>query len=266
MRLLPLTAALTLALCLPASAHRVWMLPSSTVLSGGDSWVTFDAAVSNDLFVFEHVPMRLDGLAVTGPDGASVPHENAATGKFRSTFDLHMTKPGSYRAAIVNDGVTASYKLDGAQKRWRGKAENLAKELPAGAQEVKVMKVLQRTETFVTVGKPSNAAFAPGGNGLELRFETHPNNLTAGETARFTVLLDGAPAAGIPVEVVRGGSRYRDKSEEMKLTSGADGSVSVTWAQAGLYWFGVEHQDDKSGIEGAKRRSVYNATFEVLPQ
>ena len=266
MRLLPLAAALTLALSVPASAHRAWMLPSSTVLSGGDAWVTVDAAISNDLFVFEHMPMRLDGLAVTGPDGQPVPHENAATGKVRANFDLHLVKPGSYRAAMVNDGLTASYKLDGAQKRWRGKAENLAKEIPAGAQEVKVTKVLQRTETFVTLGKPNAAAFVPGGSGLELRFETHPNSLTAGETARFTVLLDGTPAPGIPVEVVRGGSRYRDKSEEMKLTSGADGSVSVTWAQAGLYWFGAELQDDKSGIEGAKRRSVYNATFEVLPQ
>lgn len=266
MRLLPLAAALTLALSVPASAHRAWMLPSSTVLSGGDAWVTVDAAVSNDLFVFEHMPMRLDGLAVTGPDGTSVPNENAATGKFRSTFDLHLTRPGSYRAALVNDAVTASYKLDGAQKRWRGKAENLKRDLPAGAQDVRITKLLQRTETFVTVGKPNAAAFAPSGNGLELRFDTHPNALTAGETARFTVLLDGAPAAGIAVEVVRGGNRYRDRSEATTLTSGADGAVSVTWTQAGLYWFGAESQDDKSGIEGARRRSVYNATFEVLPQ
>lgn len=266
MRLPSLAAAMTLALSVPASAHRAWMLPSSTVLSGADAWVTVDAAISNDLFVFEHMPMRLDGLAVIGPDGQPVPHENAATGKVRANFDLHLTKPGSYRATVVNDGVTASYKLDGAQKRWRGKAENLAKEIPAGAQDVKVTKVLQRTETFVTLGKPSAAAFAPGGHGLALRFETHPNTLTAGETARFTVLLDGVPAPGIPVEVVRGGSRYRDKSEETKLTSGADGIVSVTWAQPGLYWFGAELQDDKSGIDGAKRRSVYNATFEVLPQ
>ncbi|KQP51479.1 ABC transporter permease [Methylobacterium sp. Leaf399] len=266
MRALSLAAVLSLALVLPASAHRVWMLPSSTVLSGGDAWVTFDAAVSNDLFVFEHVPMRLEGLAVTGPEGTALAHENAATGKFRSTFDIHLTKPGSYRAAIVNDGVTASYKLDGAQKRWRGKAEALKQALPAGAQDVKVTRVVQRTETFVTLGKPDATAFAPAGKGLELRFDTHPNNLTAGETARFTVLLDGAPAPGIAVEVVRGGSRYRDKSEEQKLTSGPDGVVSVTWAQAGQYWFGAEAQDDKSGIEGARRRSVYAATFEVLPQ
>ena len=60
-----------LAAPVAANAHRQWMLPSMTVLSGNDPWVTVDAAVSNDLFVFEHVPMRLDGLVITGPDGAA---------------------------------------------------------------------------------------------------------------------------------------------------------------------------------------------------
>ena len=57
--------ALALAVCLPlsAQAHRAWMLPSATVLSGEEPWITVDAAVSNDLFYFEHVPMRQIGRA-----------------------------------------------------------------------------------------------------------------------------------------------------------------------------------------------------------
>lgn len=266
MRRLTLAVLASLALAGPAAAHRVWMLPSSTVLSGADAWVTLDAAVSNELFVFEHVPLRLDGLTVTGPDGAPVTPENTATGKFRSTFDLHLTKPGSYRAAVTNEGLMASYKVGGQPKRWRGKADSMVREIPADAQDVKLTESIQRTETFVTVGKPNTAAFAPSGKGLELRFDTHPNNLAAGEAARFTLLLDGAPAPGIDVEVVRGGSRYRDKSEEVKLKSGPDGTVTVPFAQAGLYWFGAETQDDKAKTTGARRRAVYNATFEVLPQ
>ena len=56
--------ALTLAICLPlsAQAHRAWMLPSATVLSGEDPWITVDAAVSNDLFYFEHFPLRIQGI------------------------------------------------------------------------------------------------------------------------------------------------------------------------------------------------------------
>jgi hypothetical protein len=37
-------------LAVPAQAHRAWLLPSATVLSGTDAWVTVDAAISNDLF------------------------------------------------------------------------------------------------------------------------------------------------------------------------------------------------------------------------
>src|SRR5690606_38555813 len=78
-------AAATLAV-VPASAHRQWMLPSATVLSGDDVWVTVDAAISNDLFYFEHHPLRLDSVKAWAPDGSEAPIENQATGRYRSTF------------------------------------------------------------------------------------------------------------------------------------------------------------------------------------
>src|SRR3954465_15253003 len=98
---------LAVLLCAPltAEAHRVWMLPSATVLSGDDVWITVDAAVSNDLFYFEHFPLRIANLGgpsaevpgmrgragqltITAPDGSNVPHSNGATGRYRSTFDV----------------------------------------------------------------------------------------------------------------------------------------------------------------------------------
>ncbi|MFX7824668.1 hypothetical protein ABTK20_19955, partial [Acinetobacter baumannii] len=70
---------------------------------------------------------------------------------------------------VVNNGVFASYKVDGQQKRWRGTAETLAKEIPANATELKVTQMNSRVETFVTAGKPSKGALAPTGVGLELQ-------------------------------------------------------------------------------------------------
>jgi len=68
------TRIASIALALSASAavhaHNVWLLPSSTVLSKGD-WITVDAAVSNDLFFFNHRPLGLDNLVVTAPDGST---------------------------------------------------------------------------------------------------------------------------------------------------------------------------------------------------
>jgi hypothetical protein len=189
-------AALALAISLPLSAHahRQWLLPSATVLSGNDAWVTVDAAVSNDLFYFEHFPLRLDGLVVTAPDGKPAQAVNAATGKYRSTFDVQLSQPGTYKIAVVNNGVFASYKVDGQQKRWRGAAEALAKEIPANAQELKVTQVNSRVETFATAGKPTRAALAITGSGLEL----HPSQRPGGGRHRFLPAAAGRQAGARP--------------------------------------------------------------------
>lgn len=262
-------AVLALAALAPlaAHAHRQWLLPSATVLSGNDPWVTVDAAVSNDLFYFEHVPLRLDNLQVTAPDGSAVKAENAATGKYRSTFDLHLTQPGTYRVAVVNQGLFASYKVDGQAKRWRGSAENFAREVPANAQDLTVTQAEGRVESFITAGKPSDKGLRTTGRGLELAPITHPNDLVAGDTASFRLLLDGKPASNLKVEVVPGGIRYRDKLQEFSATTDADGKFSVKWPAPGMYWMEAEVRDDKATFKQAKsRRATYAVTVEVLPQ
>ncbi len=83
-----IAAALALSFAaIGAQAHSVWMKPSSTVLSKAD-WVTVDAAVSNDMFFFNHRPLGLDKLVITAPDGSTVEPKNAHKGELRSVFDL----------------------------------------------------------------------------------------------------------------------------------------------------------------------------------
>jgi uncharacterized GH25 family protein len=53
-----------------AMAHKAWLQPSETVLAGADPWVTVDAAVSNDLFYFNHVPLPLERLPSPRPMAA----------------------------------------------------------------------------------------------------------------------------------------------------------------------------------------------------
>src|SRR3546814_10235546 len=96
------------ALPFAAQAHKAFLLPSTTVLTESDHKITVDAAVSNDLFYFNHVPMRLDDLQITAPDGSSVAPENVATGAFRSVFDVPLAQPGTYRIESVSNGVSAS--------------------------------------------------------------------------------------------------------------------------------------------------------------
>ncbi len=265
-------AALTLSGA--AQAHRQWMLPSATSLSGNDSWVTVDAAISNDLFYFEHFPMRTNDVRVTEPDGSEGKIENAATGRYRSTFDVHLTKQGTYRIANVTTGMMGSYMLNGKRERLpRGTTKDkLASALPAGASDVTLIEAQNRNEIFVTLGAPSSTIFKPTGVGIEMVPVTHPNDLVSGEAASFQFLLDGKPAANLKVTVVPGGIRYRDALNQMDLVTDAQGKLTVTWPTPGMYWLnaslgggrGEGGAEGEAKPAGPQRRASYVTTLEVL--
>jgi len=263
-RLIATTLLFTLPLA--ANAHKAWLLPSATVATA-DQWITVDAAVSNDLFYFNHVPLRLNALSIIAPDGSSVAAHNTSTGKYRSTFDVQLQQSGTYKLAVVNQGMFATYEDGGTRRRWRGSPERFTTEVPANAKNLTVSQSQTRVETFVTAGAPTTRALAPSNIGLELVPVTHPNDLYAGEAASFRFLLDGKPAAALPVTVIPGGTRYRDNQEEMQLTTDEQGTLHITWPQPGMYWLEAQVQDANTSIAQARqRRASYVATFEVLPQ
>ena len=279
-RALALAAAATLALPLAAHAHRAWLLPSGTVYSGQQPWVSVDAAISNDIFYYEHNAAGLDNLVVIGPNGQPVQAENQAKGRYRSMFDVKLEQQGTYRIALVNDGLIASFKVGGETKRLRGSAESLAKDIPADATELRVSQNNSRVETFVTRGKPSTDALKPTGAGIELVAVTHPNDLVEGDTATFRFLDNGKPAAGYSATVILDGLRYRSELGEIRLDTDQNGEIQVKWPAAGMYWVNVA-PPRAPRVEGAPpappsgpagtlaepvRRSNYSLTLEVLPK
>jgi uncharacterized GH25 family protein len=229
------------AITVPAAyAHRAWMLPSSTVVSGEENWITVDAAISNDLFFFDHRPMSQIPL-VFQPDGSMGKIENHAVGQFRATFDVHLTQQGTYRIAVLSDTVFGRYTLNGEVKQLpRGtNRENLAAAIPAGATDVQTAEMTSRNEIYVTQGAPTLTIFKPTGRGIEMVPVTHPNDLIAGEGATFQFLLDGKPAGGLTVTAIPGGIRYRDAQNEIKATTDAQGKVTIKWPTAGMWWVNV---------------------------
>jgi uncharacterized GH25 family protein len=233
------TAAAMLALPAAVHAHRSWLLPSGTIYSAQQPWVTVDAAVSNDIFYYEHNAAGLDNLVVIGPDGQPVQAENQAKGRYRSMFDVKLDKQGTYRLALVNDALIASFKVGTETKRLRGTAESLAKEIPANAEDLRVSQSQNRVETFVTSGKPTTEALKPTNRGIELVPVTHPNDLVSGETATFRFLDNGKPAAGYSATVILAGLRYRSELGEIRLNTDDKGEIKVKWPAAGMYWVNV---------------------------
>ncbi|HEY5798696.1 MAG TPA: DUF4198 domain-containing protein [Burkholderiaceae bacterium] len=269
-----LLAVILTALAGHAHAHRPWLLPSSTFVDDKEAYITVDGAVSELLFDFDHMPLRIDNLKVYGPDGAVRALENTTIGKRRTTFDLKLAQPGTYKLALVNAVVMASYKAGGEEKRWRGTEEALAKEVPANAQDLVVNRSHARVETFVTSVKPDFAVFAPTNTGLEMVPVTHPNELRAGEPVRLRFLIDGKPVANLPLSLTPGGVRYRGVINEQRVETDAKGEVAVTLADAGMYMLAASHPAGQSAKTGQSaragtppaRRLSYSATLEVLPQ
>jgi uncharacterized GH25 family protein len=246
-------------------AARSWLLPSQTIVARSGGWVAFDAASADDLFSANQGALPLDQLSVAAPDGASVAPQNVGKGRSRSTFDLELRTPGTYRVAVAGDTVMARWEEDGKPKRWRGTPAEMAAGIPANAAKLEVEQLQRRVETFVTVGAPTD--LKPAGVGLELVPVRHPNDLYAGETAQFRFLLDGKPAANLGVEILAGGVRYRDSPGEQRLTTDASGAITVTWPAAGLYWLDAAIEDERASVPNVKkRRASYNGTFEVLTQ
>ena len=251
-----------------SEAARAWLLPSQTVLARSGGWVAVDAAQADDLFSVNQGAMQLENaLTVAGPDGAVVTPQNPYTGRSRSSFDLELRQPGTYRIAVADSMIMARWEgEDGKPKRWRGVATEMAANIPANAAKLEVELMQRRVEAFVTVGSPTDLKSAKG-EGLELVPLQHPNDLYAQETTRFRLLLDGKPAKNLEVEIVAGGTRYRDAPEEMTLKTDANGEFAVTWPEPGLYWLDAGIADEAANLPNVKKRRVsYNATFEVLPQ
>lgn len=276
--LLAAIGAATLAA--PAMAHRQWLLPSTTTLSDTNQYVTIDAAISNDLFYPDHVAMSPEMIKVWAPDGSAGTMENAAKARHRTTFDVKVDKPGTWKIGTEMSSVMGSFTLNGEQWRVGGRrgpppsagapARPMPKfvatpaEIPAGATDVKLTEVMSRNAIFVTAGAPSEDVFKPTGKGLEFQPITHPGALVSDEEGQFRFLVDGKPAAGVKVTVVPGSKKFRETEGAQELTTGADGVLRVTWPVPGMYWMSASLTDAKASAPRAtERRMSFTTTLEV---
>ncbi len=293
-----IVAAALIAVATPGLAHRGWLLPSATIFSGGDDWVTVDAAASNDLFFPDHRPMQLDGVKVWAPDGTEGKIQHPTVGQVRSTFDVQLDKPGTWKIGTAQAGVQGSFKVDGVEYRLGGRRPqapavtagagigaapggpapaaapvpqagprfvNSVDEIPANATDVQITESSSRNEIFATTGEPTATVFQPTNKGLEMVPVTHPSELVKGEPARFKFLVDGKPAQALKIAVLPGGKRYRDGDGAIEVTTGADGIAVVNFPEAGMFWLNTSLSDKSpSSPKATARRLSYTATLEVM--
>jgi len=272
-RLAPLALAVTALLPLTAHAHQTWLLANQTQFSVGREApvAAFDAAVSEDLFIFER-GLKLDMLRITGPDGKPLEAENRTSSRHRESFEVKLPMDGTYRISNVSAAIMGSYKQGGETKRFRTTQANLAKDVPADAEITSFTVTTTRQQTFVSREQAGKIAFAPEGEGLELLPLGAVTDLSHGDTTRFRLMLDGKPLPGATLRLLRDGNRYRYKLGEEPLKSDDKGEFTVTWTEPGRYLIGANFgerpaQGQPQGTRAAPlQRASLAATFEVLPK
>lgn len=269
-------ASAAVALAAPAQAHRNWLQPSATTFSGTDAWVSIDAAESSDVFLPVHRALGLAGMKVWAPDGSPGRIQNGVDGHFRTSFDVQLDQPGTWAIGMATYRVFGSFKMNGEE--WRlgrfgrpgapgtqVKSVATIAEIPAGATDIKISEMSGRNLVFVTAGAPTTTVFKATGKGLEMEPITHPDELVSNETAKFRYLVDGKPAAGLPVVILPAGKRYIEGQDEIDLSTGADGVLTVKWPRPGMYWIGAAITDQHPSEPRAnERRLNYIMTVDVL--
>ena len=90
-------AALILIASSVASAHNVWIRPSSTQLSGEKDYVTIDNGASDFPFDVNHRGRPAENLHAYAPDGKEIEKENLMAGKLRTSYDAKLTQQVTHR-------------------------------------------------------------------------------------------------------------------------------------------------------------------------
>lgn len=247
-------------------AHRQWILPSTSVLSGENQWISVDAAISNDLFFPNHHAIPLSRLQAISPTGKSLELQNASEGKIRTAFELLLEEAGTYRIFSQNEMMFAHWTEDGEPQRARATAEEMEARDLDSMEALKLATYMIRVESIVTCGEPTDLKLT--NTGLEFEFVSHPNDLFSGETSTFQVVLNGKPAPDIEVTIVKGNDRFRDSVDEMKLTSDDEGMIEIEWSEPGRYWIEASADLPNGEFKGhaMKQGAYYALTVEVLPE
>ncbi|MGJ8655215.1 MAG: DUF4198 domain-containing protein [Akkermansiaceae bacterium] len=266
-KFITLTLALLASSVLSSNAHKAWINPSTSVISGENAWVTFDACISNDLFIANHNAARLESLQIFAPDGTPVEPANPHSGELKSTFDLQLNQKGTYLIQTYRSGLGAMWREGEKRQRWSGTLEEFTKQEIAKKEGVRLSDSDSKTVAFVTNGAPTLDALKLTGKGLEIDYsKSHPNDLVEDEDAQLILLHNGKPAAGLEITVIKGNDQYQDKVTELTLTTNEKGEFTVKWSGPGKYWLNTSTESDKKEIEGVpySKRASYTATLEVL--
>lgn len=258
-KLKPLLCSATLLLTFTATAHTPYLAPASFEPLGG--WVTLDAAFAEKFFVPE-VAFDQSEFKVLQPDGKAITPKELFVGKTRTAVAHQLEQDGTYKFSTGQrfGAVFRSWQQDGKTHNSRDPKE----QIPAGAKLTAHFQSVTLAETYVSKGAPSQTALKPSNKGLELVFQSHPNDLYIQSPIKATVLYNGKALAEQKVQVYPANSAEAETKASKELTTDKQGQLTFELDKAGTYLLLTRFRTDApAGAKAPTYSYSYSAVVEV---
>ena len=258
-----------------AEAHGRWVVPSHTMLTGETPHtITLDMSISNELFKPDYgfIPIDKSKDQSKGPPPAALAIVTPA-GQFKGNLPftylvrksvgaVELTENGTYLLTLQQAPV--QFRMYKTASGKRARAWGFDSPLPAASQDIQRYQMHSNLLSFVSRNQLTDAPLL--NSGLEIGFDSHPNELFAGETARFQLLFNGKPLAKRhDISIVRGATRYRNDRFIASITTDDNGWFDYTWPEAGMYLIEGELDVAVNGGKLVEKYALF-VTLEVAPE
>jgi len=179
-----------------AVAHQKWLWPNVFRAEKAPVWISFDVTWSDHAFTAEQ-GVGEQPLAIISPKGERLTPGKTFVGNTKSTAEIELTQPGTYRLESV-DPLTYWTRVEAdGQERWIKKP----KDEVAGAKITRSDLYYSQAVAFVTASEPSALPPPDEKDPLDIVPKTHPARLTAGGPLELEVLSYGKPVAKAKLKI-----------------------------------------------------------------
>jgi uncharacterized GH25 family protein len=216
-----------------AWAHQKWLWPNVFIVEKPPVWVSFDVTWSDRPFTAEQGAGQRP-LSIVNPDGEQAPPPQVFVGNTKTTAEVELTKPGTYRFESV-DPLTYWTRVDNNGKEaWIEKPKNEVQ----GKKITRSDLYYSEAAAFVTVGEPTQLPAPDEKDPIEIVIKTHPSRLTAGTAHELQVISYGKPVAKATVNVF--GPSATGHDPDQSLPCDEHGAATLQLDAAGRYLLACE--------------------------
>ncbi|MCC6492746.1 MAG: DUF4198 domain-containing protein [Pirellulales bacterium] len=195
----------------PALAHQKWLWPNYFKVAKGPVWISFDVTWSDSPFSAEQ-GVGDQPLSIIDPAGERLAPHQVFVGKTKSTAEVELTRPGTYRLESTDPpAYWTRVEVDG-QQLWRKKPRDEIR----GEKVVRSDLYFSQAWAYVTLGEPSPLPPPDEKQPLEIIPGSHPAELYQGERLKLRTFSFGKPASRAKVSVFGPASNGHDPTRVLE--------------------------------------------------